>query len=664
MHTLRRFCGDKYILLIILLAFLFAGLFGRIDIIPLLGLISIQFAFVFLPGYLLHKKLNIEYKDNISYLFVSYALGFAMMIVLYAVLLLFNIQSTIAYFAYAISAMSIITYFVNGYYKEKSISSPSLAMNASLLVIMLIIGFIVFQFPNQSAEVIGYQNMGNDPNYWFKNCVAATKGYPIPELSVNGLHLYWHMFSCFAVAIMHFCTGIEIYEICYSLSYIWDTFLFLGGTYVLANELLNNKKLVVYACVILLLCSCFEPFNYLFYIEHMYGCKLGCTVGQSMSLFAILFMSRIYDNRGIINCLIALLFFMCTLGAKSSNGSVVLCMAGIFFLMHLLKKRNVARTITLGLLYFGIFVLVSKIFLIDDNALTSDSSSHKMVLSLVTTVRNPIGYKIFVLLSEFIGQHIAFLIAFCVFTITMHYIIVPLGLFALYVIFKKKISLQLLDIVLLCGSIVGFGLFLFINHPGLSQMYFAFAALPFALLFSFRIFERTEIVINHRFWKYIKTVVVFSLVTSAILLPKTFCTHGTYRSNHDIVCSDNGFGITKSEIEGLRWVRDNLPEDIVVVTNKIIQGDEYTSDRSFITSAYSERQIYMEGWGSTNLPSKDFSANRLKRTQDYFHGNLEAKKLLLHEGVSYAILFKGMSAPNNNLGTCVFENNSMVIYKL
>ena len=121
MHTLRRFCGDKYILLIILLAFLFAGLFGRIDIIPLLGLISIQFAFVFLPGYLLHKKLNIEYKDNISYLFVSYALGFAMMIVLYAVLLLFNIQSTIAYFAYAISAMSIITYYLYGYYKEKNI---------------------------------------------------------------------------------------------------------------------------------------------------------------------------------------------------------------------------------------------------------------------------------------------------------------------------------------------------------------------------------------------------------------------------------------------------------------------------------------------------------------------------------------------------------------
>ena len=246
----------------------------------------------------------------------------------------------------------------------------------------------------------------------------------------------------------------------------------------------------------------------------------------------------------------------------------------------------------------------------------------------------------------------------------MHYIIVPLGFFALYVIFKKKISLQLLDIVLLCGAIVGFCLFLFMNHPGLSQMYFAFAALPFALLFSFRIFERTEIVINHRFWKYIKTVVVFSLVTSVILLPKTFCIHGTYRSNHHIVCSDNGFGITKSEIEGLRWVRDNLPEDIVVVTNKIIQGDKYTSGRSFITSAYSERQTYMEGWGSTNLPSKDFSTDRLKRIQDFFHGKRKAKKQLLNEGVSYAILFKGMSDPNENLGTCVFENNSMVIYKL
>ena len=72
----------------------------------------------------------------------------------------------------------------------------------------------------------------------------------------------------------------------------------------------------------------------------------------------------------------------------------------------------------------------------------------------------------------------------------------------------------------------------------------------------------------------------------------------------------------------------------------------------------------MEGWGSTNLPSKDFSTDRLKRIQDFFHGKIKAKKQLLNEGVSYAILFKGMSDPNENLGTCVFENNSMVIYKL
>ena len=112
---------------------------------------------------------------------------------------------------------------------------------------MLALGFVVFQFTAQSAEVIGYQNMGNDPNYWFKNCVAATKGYPIPELSVNGLHLFWHMFSCFAVAIMHFCTGIEIYDICYSLSYIWDTFLFEKNVTALSTvtffKFHNNNKI-------------------------------------------------------------------------------------------------------------------------------------------------------------------------------------------------------------------------------------------------------------------------------------------------------------------------------------------------------------------------------------------------------------------------------------
>lgn len=662
MNALRSFCKDKYILLIFLLAYLFAGLFGRIEVLPLLALIVFQVTFIFLPGYILHRKLRIEYKDNLSTLFVSYASGFAMSVILYAILLLLNIQSTISYFAYAISVISVLTYLVSGYYKENSTSSPSFTMNAFLLVIMLALGFVVFQFTNQSAEVIGYQNMGNDPNYWLKNCVAATKGYPIPELSVNGLHLFWHMFSCFAVAIMHFCTGIEIYDICYSLSYIWDTFLFLGGTYVLANELLNNKKLVTYACVILLLCSCFEPYTFLFYTEHMYGCKLGCTIGQSMSLFAVLFMFRLYNSNGISNCLIAMLFYMCSLGAKSSNGSVVLCMAGIFLVLHLIKKQSIGKTFVLGVIYLGIFVLISKIFLIDGNALTSDSSSHKMTLSLATALRNPIGHKLFVILSDYVGQYMAYAIACGFFCIVMHYIIVPLGIYALYLMFKKRLSLQPIDLTLLCGAIVGFGLFLFMNHPGLSQMYFAFAALPFALLFSFRIFEETEIVTENRFWKCVKTVVAFSLVTTVILLPKTFNSHGINRINHDMVCSDDGYGITRLEIEGLRWVRDNLPENIVVVTNKIIQGE--TSRRSFITSAYSERQTYMEGWGSTNLPSKDFAADRLKRIQDFFCGNEDAKNQLINEGVNYAILFKGLSSPNVTLGNALFENDAIVVYKL
>ena len=63
-------------------------------------------------------------------------------------------------------------------------------------------------------------------------------------------------------------------------------------------------------------------------------------------------------------------------------------------------------------------------------------------------------------------------------------------------------------------------------------------------------------------------------------------------------------------------------------------------------------------------PSKDFASDRLKRTQAYFRGNIDAKNQLISEGVTYAILFKGMSSPNDNLGKCVFENISMVIYKL
>ena len=179
---------------------------------------------------------------------------------------------------------------------------------------------------------------------------------------------------------------------------------------------------------------------------------LGCI---SSSLTKACAAISVIEPLGIFSLIIALLFFMCTLGAKSSNGSVVLCMAGVFLLIQLLKKQSIGKTLTLGLFYLGIFIIVSKIFLIDGDALSSDSSSHKMVLSLVTAVRNPLGHKIFVILSGFLGQHIAYVIAFCVFCIAMHYIIVPLFLYAFYVIlilFTNLVRIHLVSVP--CFSLI------------------------------------------------------------------------------------------------------------------------------------------------------------------------------------------------------------------
>ena len=76
------------------------------------------------------------------------------------------------------------------------------------------------------------------------------------------------------------------------------------------------------------------------------------------------------------------------------------------------------------------------------------------------------------------------------------------------------------------------------------------------------------------------------------------------------------------EIAGLRWIRDILSENIVLATNKVLFGnpEETKFSRTFITSEYSERQVYLEGFSSTNLPDMEFVMERLSQLRDYYNG--------------------------------------------
>ena len=118
------------------------------------------------------------------------------------------------------------------------------------------------------------------------------------------------------------------------------------------------------------------------------------------------------------------------------------------------------------------------------------------------------------------------------------------------------------------------------------------------------------------------------------------------------------------EIAGLRWIRDILSENIVLVTNKVLFGnlEETKFSRTFITSEYSERQVYLEGFSSTNLPDMEFVMERLSQLRDYYNGVPGSVEVLRENGVTYAVLFKGGS--NSSIlpeGNLIYENEDIAV---
>ena len=218
-----------------------------------------------------------------------------------------------------------------------------------------------------------------------------------------------------------------------------------------------------------------------------------------------------------------------------------------------------------------------------------------------------------------------------------------------------------LKVSLLLISLSGLTIFLCMNHPGFSQVYFLFAIFPFVTLLTFLIIEKYGDKYFEKYKKIVYGLMFLSIMYNVATARSQFMLNGKYCVNQNQV-SDNGTSVSRNEILGLKWARENLPKDAILVTNKVLAPE--LGRNSFITSAYSERQVYFEGYVSTNLPNNHITSDRLGLIQSYYGGNMDAKRSLINEGVDYAVVFKNISDFDTTRETVLYENNEMKIIKL
>ena len=382
-------------------AFVIASIFivvsnGEVSTLRTIFLLLVQFFLILIPGEVCLRSAKVSFKNGAVAHLCAYASGYIMSIFLYIVILIIDIQKYCfpICLIYGIAMLFLFNKYKGRTVYKEHISNLDNTILLFCLTVSFVIGVVIYLLPNRSPQIVGYQNQTGDLTYWFKNCVAATKGYPLPELSVKGLHLYWHLFSCFEVAFLHFITGIEIYNLCFTFAYIWKILLLVGSVYVVSTSLLKKRSSVLIVMLTTLFTSGLDKQTLVYYQFHLYRCSLAFEEGYAMSMFGFVFFLKFIEmkKKNIFAYMLTVLGIAGALGLKVSGGTVLFAGMAVRLLLSLEKKWK--KFFEVGILlmsYCLVYFIISKFFMIDGNALTSSTSSHRMVFSPFNTLMRPGG---------------------------------------------------------------------------------------------------------------------------------------------------------------------------------------------------------------------------------------------------------------------------------
>lgn len=663
---------SEYRIFLICAIFVFIStILSRCSLLNAFIFLFVQVAFIYLPGYTLVSWIGIKYENKQIRYFISYAMGYSLSIFIYLILLMMGIQSSILYVYLGLFVLSSIylsrhrDVLPDGLIEKKEKSLLTI-----FFLISLILGFFVYHCRNIDPSLMGGNwSINQDLVYWFRNAVAATKSYPLPDLSFSGHLFYYHYFSSVEMAFLKYTTGIEMYDLCFSYSYLVTIFLILSGLYTICKFTVNSPKYLFIPIAFILFTSGFDDYTHIYLYEHIFMASFGFAEGVAMFCFSLYFYFRLLqtDEKHWRLLLITMFLVFVTTGLKGPLAAVLLIGFAIGSAFLLFIEKKISHGITYGLSLFLSFILALSLFDININHPAESGSTSELLFSPTETIFHSHYYErgYIYLVEQGIPAFLSYFSALFFYLLSAFYI--PILVFCFV---QKMRTASYVYIIFLSMTIAGFLFGIFMSHVGFSQVYFIFVSI---ICFFILPFISTN---NSLSPKAIKSLMVIFFIGflpiayknvlnvyigSLCLLRSTNSGKFLQKANKIIDIPETGLTINKGEIEGLRWGRDNIPENSILLTNKIFAEKGIIS---FWTSCLTEKQIFLEGYDYSNVNQKEIDLYK-NLTHSFYKGDSSTIHKLKEKGVTHAILFKNIQ-PNSFPQCCnvLYENSEIIIVSI
>lgn len=661
-----------------------SGLVAELSLWKVLLYLCVQIVLIYMLGKSLVEALDFSFNRELSRVFFSYAAGYCLLLVIYLVLLFLNNPKATVYVVWFLGGVNVFYRIIKHFTGKRSLKDDFVDDKSIILIVLIYLSvwtfmFFCFQANKLSAEITGYVNMFADDQFWFRESVEGTRGLPMPDFSAYGVYRYYHWFSGTWCSFLHFITGIELYDICFSLSWIGDLFLLVGGIYVLFGESPNiTFTALVVAFVTLLFTSSIQSSTLTYYINHLYVSHFGYLPGTAMGTFAYAYFIKWHENenRKFKQLILCILVVGVTLGLKAPCGCIVLVGIVSISLLQIISKNNNCKIAYLvaGVLFLSLFLLIYKTLFTypdlpeiystknttDRFSLTQSLYKSGCFEPLKTAIDGVLGYKY---------PYISYAIAYIAYWILSNFVLAGFIIVAFHKIIVYKMKLEIKDIAAINMVCAGYIIYTFMYQGGYSQVYFLFAVFPYGMLIALDVIcrqlksvqmQKKKIRIEH----VILSILIFGGVYNTLTYYYPNCIVKGYEnlsskySEEVVYAGSNGTSVNKRELEGLRWLRANSDVDAVIVTNLAM-----INDRGFTTCCYSERQAYIEGeaYGAATKELQDY---RYSIVGAYFTGDKDVVETLKKEGVSYAVVFSSVPDYQQYTGEIIFENEDIKIIKI
>lgn len=646
-----------FLMIAIFLMSMISGIGNRVSMSATIYFTLFQIGCILIPGTAFFDSFSIKGVTGIERVLLSYSIGYVLNILIYFFAWLLDIYSFLGEIYVLIFVISLLAIIIRGNKINKDIGISDCRW-IWLIIILFVISFIVFSSRYTLPTFIGSNQYFYDLLYWAGDAVELNKEFPPVNFRTLQPNYRYHYFSALQLAVISKVTGIAAARVAFTYSSVQAVVLMGLSAYCLVTRMIRNSKVRVITLLLLFFSTGFEKEVLVTYFWHIYLLPMGFNTAYAFEMIIVLLVlvQMKEDKVNTPNMIWMMVFLAICTGTKGPTGAIVMVGIGITCLQWLYEKKY-KKAFMYGLSALFVFGMVYFLFLQGapeayDTQVKATSVTNEVK---ATSVPNEVSAGE---VTE--GKKISEVLGFIHYLILLNPWTVWIAIIYMNIRFFKR-TIKRDEAMLASMIIVGVSLGYFINMKGMSQMYFPLSVFGLIAIMAGRSIDEasgTNIVksIDSRRWVWIFRFSICVFLIGMSIHTMKFSWH---RNNlrdgisHFIgrtVFDDREDRLSNKEYEAYDWIRTNTEDMALLLSDRQLEGDIYTS------GVFSERHVY-----------RYKNEEELELGRKAFLGEEEYLQQFIDKGIDYIVQTKRFS-PEFNVGGeyCqkVFENTDIAVWQV